>query len=237
MFNLNKRLTTIGIRAAQVVLSIVCLGLSASIANEYSGFVVNFVNLRIATSVLSLIWIGLTWFLNLRSLHQVFARPGVLALSEFIFMVLWLASFATMAEHYGSGGCYSYGYYTTYRVSGCKTGKGALAMGLLNWLLFLALFILVIIYQVVPVSKADQFGANFERTYDVQYGGLFLDTEPVGGSTYPPAADPTVVQDSPNEDLTDKDEVLPNQITSQPINSPLVTSDPVYPTDDTHRNV
>ncbi|CAN3376351.1 hypothetical protein DIURU_004089 [Diutina rugosa] len=171
---LNKSLYSKVIRGCQLALSIVCLGLGAKLVDEFSW---DYNNLVVATSVISLVWLVVVCLPQwVPSLLVVFGRVGVTAIGEFVVMVLWLASFGVMADQFGSASCSR--FYTTF----CEVGKAAIAMTIVQWLLFVASFVLFIMFSVVPVVRNAGAGASFNRQFDYYFGSIFVRDVPLAST-------------------------------------------------------
>lgn len=121
--------------------------------NEFSYDRLNYV---VALSVLSIIYLAVLFIPQL----AVFMLPIVVVVFDIIFCILWLAGFAAIADIYGSANCSS-GYrgffYVSYWGDSCKLGKGFIAMGVLNFLLFLVSSVLLVMYTLLPSMKAKTF--------------------------------------------------------------------------------
>lgn len=168
---LNKALYGKVLRGCQFALSVVCLGLGAKLVDD---FLWDYNNLVVATLVISLVWLAAVCLPRwVPAMLVVFGRVGVTALGEFIVMVLWLALFGVMADSFGSASCSR--YYTTY----CQVGKAAIAMTIVQWLLFVASFVLMVVFNVVPISRNVGFGSTFTRQFDYYFGSIFVRDVPL----------------------------------------------------------
>jgi hypothetical protein len=167
---MNHILITTVIRACQLVFTIISLGLSAKIVDSFSGASSNEANLVVATSVLTLIYLAAIYIVP----RYYSLSSGIAASVEFVWFVLWLASFGCMANIYGSGCFYRRGVFKTV----CDCGRALIAFTLFQWLLFLGSMGLLIWFSVVPVSKQSSFESAFSTNYPLSHGAIFLTDTP-----------------------------------------------------------
>lgn len=157
------------IRGIQAGFIIIVLGLTGRLVNIYSGNVDKF-NLGLATSILSLFYfIGLT----IVSLWPKFISIGIAFICESILTILWLASFACLADIWGSVSCNAYSYYSYSTLSDCQVGKAALGLAVIVWLLFMTSLALMIFYSIIPISRTSGFASCFSSSHSF-YPGLIV---------------------------------------------------------------
>lgn len=94
----NKFYVSLGIRISQLVLTIVCLGLGAAMVADIAWDRVNFV---VATSVLAFVYLIVLLIPYVRK----FLPTLVIFIFEVMFVILWLACFAVIADVYGPLSC------------------------------------------------------------------------------------------------------------------------------------
>jgi hypothetical protein len=168
-------LTSLIIRGSQFVCTIIVLGTTGQLVNSYSGFVIDKFNIGLATSVLSLcyfIWLGAGYY------WPRFINTGVVLIAESLLTILWLASFACLADVWGSASCsntyyyagFSYGYGNS---SDCHVGKAALAFAVIAWLLFMVSLGLLIYFTIIPISKHSRFASCFTVNHSFIPGVIF----------------------------------------------------------------
>lgn len=161
-------LVSLIVRITQFITIIISLGLSGRLVNFFSGYAIDKLNLSLATAVLLLFYfIGLA----ILSYWPQFINIGIVFIFEVLFFILWLASFACLAEIYGSVSCDSLFVYTSI----CHVGKAALAFGVINWLLFMLSLGLLIAYSIVPISKLSGFASCFTFTHSFVPGIIYWD--------------------------------------------------------------
>ncbi|EGV61302.1 hypothetical protein PSN45_001291 [Yamadazyma tenuis] len=200
LFSTLKGRVTLGVRATQLLFSIIVLGCGAALAS--TSFTSGRAGLCIATAVLTLIYIALTVIPKVYPLLPTIS----LLVSESVLFILWLASFASIADaQYGSISCDigDYGYYHSilhdYRKA-CHNGKALLAFAVLSWLLSIASLALTILYVVIPAAKTKTLVAGGNN---VLTGALFdIDVSPALKTT-----NTGVVTDEENKAESDQDVV------------------------------
>lgn len=206
------------IRGLQFIWTIINLGLAAGLIADldygYSRVVYSLV-----ISVFTVIYLVVVMLpICLR-----FLSPLVILVSEFIFMIFWLASFAAMANAFGDVDCsYFNRYYNTNRW--CLLGKAMIAFGLFNWVTFCLSLILLIIFTVIRCASRGGMnsllaGNNFKM------GAIFPETVPskatqdventagatgaTGNEMAPEASGESKVVDKVESPTTPTDEVTP----------------------------
>lgn len=152
----NPHFASLGLRAAQVLLAVLILGIGAGYLQKI-GFNVDRASLCVATAVLSLLYVVPTFFAVTRRFYQ----PLVVLIAESLFFILYLASFGGITDLYGSGSCSGtfvsgFGFYS-YNNDSCKLGKALIPFTLFQWLLFTATLVLAIFFTIVPLARAGGF--------------------------------------------------------------------------------
>ncbi|CCE72497.1 Piso0_000076 [Millerozyma farinosa CBS 7064] len=147
---------SLGFRAAQCVFAVISLGLAAGIIGD-SNYGSNRDIFTIVVSSMSLVYLVLTMVL-----YPYFPILAVFS-SEFILMVFWLTVFALYSADFGASSCSTTYFHNgnVYEVhsSQCRTGKAALAFGLLEWLLFFTTFTLSTSFTTVPSYRTQKINA------------------------------------------------------------------------------
>lgn len=155
------------IRGLQFIWTIINLGLAAGLIAEldygYSRVVYSLV-----ISVFTIIYLVVVMLpICFRSMS-----PLVILVSECIFMIFWLASFAAMANAFGDVDCtYFNRYYDTNRW--CLLGKAMIAFGLFNWVTFCVSLILLIIFTLIPLGYNNLMTGN-----SFKMGAIFPEVVP-----------------------------------------------------------
>lgn len=156
------------IRGVQTIFTIIVLGLTGHLVDRYDGIVDKF-NIGLATSVISLvyfIWLGIGYY------NQKIINIGIGFILEIILNILWLTSFACLADVWGSSSCnFAYFYFVDKTV--CQVGKAGLSFAILNWILFLISLGLMIFYTIIPISKQSGFANCFSFSHWCYPGVIF----------------------------------------------------------------
>lgn len=147
-------LVSVVIRGFQFLWTIISLGLAAGILHDLE---YNFerVTYTVVISVFTLIYLVMTllpWTVR-------FFSPGPGVIAEAIMMVFWLASFAAITDTFAKMGCvYTLGFYErhTIKANWCYLGKALIAFTLFNWLMFLASLVLMVVFAVIPLARAEK---------------------------------------------------------------------------------
>ncbi|CAH6720676.1 uncharacterized vacuolar membrane protein [[Candida] jaroonii] len=210
LFKYNTFLTSAGLRGAQLVLTIITLGLAAA---NVSYVAYDRANFSVAVTVISLIYLVLVSV----PMTLAFIPHIVLIIGESIMWVFWLALFACNADVFGAASC-SVHYYYYYTSDGyenfCRTGKALIAMGVINWLLFTASLVLMILYTIIPMSST----LTSMSKGDMVLGGIFH--HQIDGTV-------TKESDVDIEKHEDGSDVLPEPTVTEPITDEPVVSGPV----------
>ncbi|KAK6456970.1 uncharacterized protein RJT20DRAFT_127075 [Scheffersomyces xylosifermentans] len=159
-------IVSIAIRAAQLLFTIISLGLTASVVSfndhwfgdgTYGTGVYGLV-ISIFT-LLYLIPIMVAGLLNRIPFVVVF-------ILEVVFFIFWLAEFAALANDYGGVNCYG----STF----CRNVQAAIGFGVLNWLLFGADIVLLVIFSVLPGLRSSGITSVVTNPgNNLQFGGIF----------------------------------------------------------------
>lgn len=221
-------LTSLIIRVSQFVCTIIVLGTTGQLVNSYSGFVIDKFNIGLATSVLSLvyfIWLGVGYY------WPRFINTGVVLIAESILTILWLASFACLADVWGSASCsatyyyggFSYDYYGGS--SDCHVGKAALAFAVIAWLLFMVSLGLFIFYTIIPISKNSLFASCFKVNHSYLPGVIFynLSLSPSDGVNPLLEFEPKIAEPEPEHE---------HEPTSDPYSQPSATNNQIMSNSD-----
>lgn len=165
---------SLGFRAAQCVFAVISLGLAAGIIGD-SNYGSNRDIFTIVVSLMSLVYLVLTMVL--------YPYIPILAVfsSEFILMVFWLTVFALYSADFGASSCsttyFHNGNVYEVHLNQCRTGKAALAFGLLEWLLFFTTFTLLTSFTTVPSYRTQKINALLMKDSFVSKfspGALFM---------------------------------------------------------------
>ncbi|CCE73063.1 Piso0_000076 [Millerozyma farinosa CBS 7064] len=170
---------SLGFRAAQCVFAVISLALAAGIIGN-SNYGSNRDIFTIVVSSMSLVYLVLTVVL--------YSYIPILAVfsSEFILMVFWLTVFALYSADFGASSCSTTYFYNgnVFEVQStqCRSGKAALAFGLLEWLLFFSTFTLSTSFTTVPSYRTQKINALLMKDSFVSKfstGALFLSKGPI----------------------------------------------------------
>lgn len=165
---------SLGFRAAQCVFAVISLGLAAGIIGD-SNYGSNRDIFTIVVSLMSLVYLVLTMVL--------YPYIPILAVfsSEFILMVFWLTVLALYSADFGASSCsttyFHNGNVYEVHLNQCRTGKAALAFGLLEWLLFFTTFTLLTSFTTVPSYRTQKINALLMKDSFVSKfspGALFM---------------------------------------------------------------
>ncbi|KAK9476531.1 membrane-associating domain-containing protein [Lipomyces japonicus] len=133
----------LGLRVAQAFFAIITLGLTASTVHDIQGggaaAYLLFVSLL---TLLALAYLVFAPIYYPKFIHFWVFFPFVV---DLVLNVFWFTGFIAMAAIYGPYSCSAFGYYGGYYYyygssrwsSGCKTGKAAIAMAAITWILFI----------------------------------------------------------------------------------------------------
>ncbi|CAA9961942.1 hypothetical protein CFE70_005342 [Pyrenophora teres f. teres 0-1] len=127
-----------GLRGAQVVFSIIVLGLSAYLVDAYVAWTPASVAFMLFTSIWTLLAVAYLVLAPMRfpaAAHK-FAIAGV----EFITMVFWFAAFVAVATRWG--GYWWVGRQSTFH----NCGVAAIVFGAFTWLTFVATTVLAALH-------------------------------------------------------------------------------------------
>ncbi|KAK6456969.1 membrane-associating domain-containing protein [Scheffersomyces xylosifermentans] len=173
----TQQLVTYGIRGAQLLFSFLLLALSAAFIGDihnFDGFHWNDgrVSFTLAISILTLIYFAFIGGALPFSLANTTYSVVILVLEAW-FTLVWLISFALVADNFGSFSCFD--------VTWCKIGKSLIPFALFNWLLFTASLVLLIIFTIVPSTKVQGASQHFKSKTTFNLGAIFAATIPVKG--------------------------------------------------------
>jgi len=127
-----------GLRPAQVVFSIIVLGLSAYLVDSYVGWTPGSVAFMLFTSIWTLLAVAYLVLAPTRfpaAAHK-FAIAGV----EFITMIFWFAAFVAVATRWGDS--WWVGRKSTFH----NCGVAAIIFGAFTWLTFVATTVLAALH-------------------------------------------------------------------------------------------
>lgn len=169
-----KLIISLIIRTSQFIFSVVGLGLAAQAIKIWGAY--DRINLNAATAVLSMIYLILT------VIPQVISALSIayFATIDAILAILWLASFACMADSWATVDCGNsirsyYGIYydifTNYTDT-CNLAKALIGIGVVAFVLFLASFI-TILWFARALPRGQQSSAG-----NVILGGVFVKYTP-----------------------------------------------------------
>lgn len=158
----NSRVqTTYLIRGLQLFFAILVMSLSAFVVDVWGG------NGRpafdVAVGVLTI-----PYLVFVLAFPQLLV-PIVVFVCEIFFTLFWLIAFALAADYAGAGDCTWLSGYGRYK-SACQSAKAVIAFSLFNWLLFALSLTLVVIRQVMPLSKNH---SSWSEKRVVLRGGIF----------------------------------------------------------------
>ncbi|KAK9368738.1 membrane-associating domain-containing protein [Lipomyces kononenkoae] len=203
------------LRIAQLVFTILCLGLAAETVNVYSndaGYLV-FVAAWTLLALAYLVFAPVYWT------AAVFHRLAPFFL-ELLTNVFWFTAFIVMASIYGPGSCgvydyggdyyyayyYPYSYYGNYKTA-CESSKAAIAFAAVTWVLFVVTSVIMSnqLFGMPTFRRADAAAAGAGPT-DVEAAAAGPGGEAVGagagdvaglgekavGDAAPVAAEPAV---------------------------------------------
>lgn len=153
---MSNRYVLWSLRFAEFAFAVIVLGLTAATV-DFDYYTSSKNNFGVAVAVMSLVYF-IVGFLYLKFMPASTIIVGVMFGAELIMMLFWLIAFIVLADANGDRNCglssYSIGSFTfdlsdTNR--GCKTGKAAIAMAAINWVLFLITFVIFIYNVLKPV--------------------------------------------------------------------------------------
>ena len=139
-----------GVRAGQFVFTVLTLALTAASIN-YNTWNDSKTNYGLATAVMTLVYfIAGSGYANFAPASTVYV--GVFLILEAVFTVFWFCAFVVLADVHGgracnlSGSVNSYFFGNGYHnfVRSCKTGKAAVAMASIAWVLFVVSLVIYI---------------------------------------------------------------------------------------------
>jgi hypothetical protein len=195
------------LRIVQVLNTILVLGLSAntvhgtrSISRSYSGYyyTYSYYNATDAFTIFLAVWtlLVLAYLLLAPVVLPVTAIPILSLIIELITVIFWFSDWIALAALWAPFSCGGVSY--------CGTGKASAAFAAVNWVLFLATFVLIIV-KSVPflksglVSTKERFAIGgilpsvaappVPTTTDIeqqQAGGVDLDTNLSNKETFSP---------------------------------------------------
>lgn len=149
----------ITLRAVQIVLAIICLGLSArlvDIANSWGRAIYNLI-----ISLFTLIYLAVLLFGQKIRIIQ----PITILVCDIVFFIFWLAAFACIANDL-SYGCVdnfsAFGYYFHSNI--CQVMRALTAFGVLIWFTFIATLVLYTIFVLVPSYKIGGFQSWLQKS-------------------------------------------------------------------------
>lgn len=169
-----KLIISLIIRTTQFIFSVVGLGLAAQAIKLWGAY--DRINLNAATAVLSIIYLILT------VIPQVISAlsTAYFATIDAILAILWLASFASMADLWAMVDCGTsitsyYGIYYdifTNFTDTCTLAKALIGIGVVAFVLFLASFITILWFaRTLPRDHQSSAG-------NVILGGVFVNYIP-----------------------------------------------------------
>lgn len=169
-----KLIISLAIRTSQFIFSVVGLGLAAEAIKDWGAY--DRINLNVAAAVLSIIYLILTVIPQVVSALSI----AYFATIDAIMAILWLASFASMADSWGTADCGNsirsyYGiYYDIFRnyTDTCNLAKALIGIGVVVFVLFLASFI-TILWFARALPRGQQSSAG-----NVMLGGVFVKYTP-----------------------------------------------------------
>ncbi|ABN64386.2 predicted protein [Scheffersomyces stipitis CBS 6054] len=160
IFTLGVRfIVTVVIRGLETIFTIIVLGLSASLVNDYSDYGRGIY--AVVVSVLTLLSILHSFFLPLSFEFSWYFLSTLLTQS--LEFVLWLIVFSLYADDFGDLDCSLLADETP-----CHVGKAAVAFSFLNWLLLIVVLSLLVVFVVVPAGFA-----AFQSKVEWTPGGIF----------------------------------------------------------------
>lgn len=165
MMFLTKFTTAVLIRSIQLIISVIVLGLSGGLINDYlygRGIYI------LIISVFSLVYL----LVVLTPYVIQYLQPIVLIICEGVFFIFWLISFALISDDTGSISCsgYYYGFY--YDTTDCKISHALIAFTLFGWLSFIVSLALLVIYSMIPLNTSGGIGSLTEFNI-LQLGGIY----------------------------------------------------------------
>lgn len=165
----SSNLISLVLRGVQLFLTVLNLGLSAGVIGDISGYYGRAVYVLIIT-LFTLIYLVFTLFKPALKLLPSLASLII----ESVFFVFWLAAFAVIADDIGSLDCSFTSYYGyTYDFSWCKVGKALIAFSVLEWISFIISLVLLIVYTIVPLTRAGGFNDLLIRDI-FTLGGIYM---------------------------------------------------------------
>ncbi|ODQ80580.1 hypothetical protein BABINDRAFT_160842 [Babjeviella inositovora NRRL Y-12698] len=129
----------------------------------------------------------LLWVILGTSFFPILVPAGLVVLLEGILSLLWLATFFSIADLWGSGSC---GGFT----AGCKVGKAIIAFSAFSWVAFLVAF-MIVLTNYICLGKSPYGGYFFN---ELSKGGLSM-LEP-GDLTKEVAIDPEASMPQVNDE-------------------------------------
>lgn len=165
MMFLTKFTTAVLIRSIQLIISVIVLGLSGGLINDYlygRGIYI------LIISVFSLVYL----LVVLTPYVIQYLQPIVLIICEGVFFIFWLISFALITDDTGSISCsgYYYGFY--YDTTDCKISHALIAFTLFGWLSFIVSLALLVIYSLIPLNTSG--GISYLTEFNIlQLGGIY----------------------------------------------------------------
>lgn len=165
----SSNLISLVLRGVQLFLTVLNLGLSAGVIADINGYYGRAVYVLIIT-LFTLIYLV---FVLLKPALKLLPSLASLII-ESVFFVFWLAAFAVIADDIGSLDCSYTSYYGyTYDFSWCKVGKALIAFSVLEWISFIISLVLLIVYTIVPLTRAGGF--NDLLISDIfNLGGIYM---------------------------------------------------------------
>lgn len=165
MMFLTKFTTAVLIRSIQLIISVIVLGLSGGLINDYlygRGIYI------LIISVFSLVYL----LVVLTPYVIQYLQTIVLIICEGVFFIFWLISFALITDDTGSISCsgYYYGFY--YDTTDCKNSHALIAFTLFGWLSFIVSLALLVIYSMIPLNTSGGIGSLTEFNI-LQLGGIY----------------------------------------------------------------
>ncbi|CUM62763.1 uncharacterized protein PRCAT00000320001 [Priceomyces carsonii] len=145
----------LGIRLLQLLFTIIILGISAAVIDDLGDY--DRAALCLATSVMSFVYLV---FLLIP--FVCFAPPLAILLCDSLFFILYLASFAALADLFQNVSCsatYIYAY-SSFRYSGnwCRLSKALIGLCVINWVLFIISLTLLSVYTIYPLASTTSRG-------------------------------------------------------------------------------
>ncbi|KAI3404741.2 hypothetical protein KGF56_002444 [Candida oxycetoniae] len=163
----EKGLISLLIRGFQGVFAIVSLGLAATYLSGV-GFNVDTISFIVATSVLTLLYLGYILVVVPRGING--QSPSlVILIGDTIFLIFYLAAWAAIASAFPTTCNFPIPFYysSRYTSSTCRAAQALLPFTLFNWVLFVASLVLFLIYSYIPEVKNLGFknGVKFSEYY------------------------------------------------------------------------